>query len=112
MGIWPILLATAMGMAGCKPAVEISRTNYIIGKNNIKRVTPKEITTTNQAALDASALLITAQEDGSVRICSAVLLKKEGDERTILTNHHCFARSAESGLASEELIPGACENTQ
>jgi hypothetical protein len=98
----------------CKPSVQLSKTAYILGpQNDIERIEPGRSSTISENVMNASALIVTELNNGSLKFCSGSLIHPENSQSfpRVLSNHHCFAMADANGNLSQTFFPEACAKT-
>ncbi len=100
-------------IVACKPVPVQNLTGYIIGKNDIEKISPSHESIISSQILDSIVLISTRLGDGKINFCSGALVHSAAASSAprILTNHHCFAM-VDGGNVSETWIEQACTFTQ
>lgn len=110
-----VLAGAVIGLVACKEkAINISYSAYIIGaSNDIKPLNQETSKNVADKAIQATVLVTTKRNNGSVKFCTGSLIAPESNQELprVITNHHCFAEIDQSGLATDKLMPEACSNT-
>jgi hypothetical protein len=101
-------------LSGCKQALQVSKTAYIIGNNDIVRLEESKVEESTVEIADSSVLISTLVSNKKRKFCTGTLIKPMGDQKLlrVLTNHHCFANVDEQGNVDKELLKDACTGTQ
>ena len=101
-------------LIACKPSVQLSKTAYILGpQNDIERIEPGGSATIPEHIMNASVLIVTELNSGSLKFCSGSLIHAEKSQSfpRVLSNHHCFAMADANGNLSQTFFPEACAKT-
>jgi len=105
-----VLLAT-----GCKDKVSLTKSGYIISKNDIELFQPND---KHKEYLDISKstpLISTLLNNGNRKFCSGALIGPDENDPLkrprILTNFHCFAKVDKNKKIIDEFLDEACANT-
>ncbi len=111
-----ILASSVISFYHCKPPAqfEMSRTAYILGSNDIVKISSdKQIENVPEKVLKAAVIIATFRDSGDIKFCSgtAIVPERNGENARIVTNHHCFA-DKKDGQVSELLIAEACTKTK
>jgi hypothetical protein len=102
-----------LGTPGCKQALQISKTAYVIGNNDIVRLDSNALIGGTVQVADSSVLISTLVAQKKRKFCSGTLIKSsDGENLRVLTNHHCFANVDSNGNVATELLAEACTSTQ
>ncbi len=109
-----LLSLIVLNSPGCKQALQVSKTAYIIGNNDIVRLEDSKVEESTVEIADSSVLISTLVSNKKRKFCTGTLIKPEADQKLlrVLTNHHCFANVDEQGNVDKELLAEACTGTQ
>ena len=116
MSLTKFLVGLCVISSSCKPTKEISLAGYILGPtNDIAPASTHDDAEFNipNTVKNAAVLIATSIAGGKVKFCSGIIIASEtkGSYPRVLTNHHCFAKSDDRGMALEGLVKEACRDT-